>query len=255
METKDEPSSCLSTCLIWISGRHSRLSIRNQSQGLWNISNSNLSIWISIARAVECIMIIALNYTSYLHVCLPCVQDGVDLSPVDVSNTRLARLSHRHLLSGHQKFVCRALATGRNQLIIASTSEWCTAFIYHLTDQWPHCDRANISLVFVRDQSRKQPRNIYAEEAHRINIISKRKRRRALRPVLKMATEQVTNRAPSIDYSTYVSYIWVAEVNLAMFSWNVAAGDYSPQSRCQSRDQDENPEGEEGDRWRLSLTP
>lgn len=56
-----------------------------------------------MARALECIMIIALNYMSYLHVCLLCVQDGVDLSPVDVSNARLARPSHRRFLSGHRK--------------------------------------------------------------------------------------------------------------------------------------------------------
>lgn len=101
-----------------------------------------------------------------------------------------------------QKVVCRALATSRNQLIIASTSEWWTTFIYHLTDQWPHCHRANVSLLFQRDQSREPPRNIYAEDARPVNIISKRQRRGALRPTLTMATEQVTTRAPSIAHST-----------------------------------------------------
>lgn len=36
-----------------------------------------------------------------------------------------------------QKVVWRALATGRNQLIIAAPSEWWTTFIYHPADQWP----------------------------------------------------------------------------------------------------------------------
>lgn len=196
METKDEPSSCLSTSLIWISGRRSLLSIRNQSRGLWNISNPNLAIWISMARAVECIMIIALNYMSYLHVCLLCVQHGVDLSPVDPPVAPCLPLRP-------QKVVWRALATARDQLIIASTSEWRTTFIYHLTDRWPHCHWANVSLVFRRDQSRKPPRNLYAEDAGPINARSERGRRGALRPALKMATEQVTNGAPSLHRSQH----------------------------------------------------
>lgn len=56
-----------------------------------------------MARAVECIMIIALNYMSYLHVCLLCVRDGMNLSPVAVSNARLARPSHPRFLAAHSK--------------------------------------------------------------------------------------------------------------------------------------------------------
>lgn len=40
-----------------------------KAQRLWNIFSSNLSIWIWIHK-VECIMIIAFNYTRYLHIYL-----------------------------------------------------------------------------------------------------------------------------------------------------------------------------------------
>lgn len=56
-----------------------------------------------MARALECIMIIALNYLSYLHVCLLRVQGGVDLSPLDGSNARPARPPHPHFLPDHRK--------------------------------------------------------------------------------------------------------------------------------------------------------
>lgn len=251
METKDEPSSCLSTCLIWISGRHSRLSIRNQSRGLWNISNPNLSIWISMARALECIMIIALNYMSYLHVCLLCVQDGVDLSPVDVSDARLARPSHPRFLSSHRKSFAElsppaeinslspALQNDERPLSITSPINGLTAT--ELT--FPS------SFSAINPESR---RAIFTLKTHAQSILlaSASDGERWGRRWRWRRSRSQTECPPSLTarQSPHVSYIWAAEVNLAVFSRHVAVVDCSPhQRRCRSRDQDEKPEGEKAD--------
>lgn len=42
------------------------------------------------------------------------------------------------------------------RLIITGTSKWWMLFIYHFTNRWPHCDCANISLIFQPNQLKRR---------------------------------------------------------------------------------------------------